>query len=583
MAARVSHSAHRRVLVVPLVRITSALELLTYQVPQNFKVDIGDCVKIPFRTKIIEGVVWAEDSVNERKGIKVIDSRVANLSLTSEQISIATWLHESTLTPLTTILRSMLLADAVDVHDHPVRQTKTSTVICPTGNTREKVIAQWSQRIAAEQSYTLIVVPNQGAALQWMASLQRLQPMHITPPRSKQAQQMLRVALRSTKTYITTHVGLLYPLPHIDRVILDLADDEAYFAFEQAPRVDIRNLTAAFVHAHGSSLLILTRWLSPTVAALFPKSEWKIIGSPPSLTLIDRQHEPTGERGRVPPSYLIEKLTSTRTLWLHARTNEAGRYVCSDCGTHVPCPTCGKPLRVRSRTPLTLECLQDHLRISAPSVCGTCKGTRLSTRSPGIQQVARTIAGVANDQSVATLERGATQGNLQTATHVIATTAIGSYPMLRFEAAVFLQPDRYFSQPGYRSAEQFFSALAVVRAAVSPGGLVYVVTYNSENPAYQDSLNLEQWTRQTLREREALHYPPAGTLVVLQPRKRSASPAPQPFLQAIALTGVQSSNVGSAWVLRTRKENQPQLLRWIFQNLDPTWEAMVNPPALPSD
>ncbi len=583
MAASVNARPHRRVLVVPLIRLTSALELLTYQVPANLEVSIGTCVRIPFRTKVIEGIIWAEDVTAERKGIKAIGSIVGSFHLTPEQISIATWLHENTLTPLPTILRSMVLAEGEDVHGQPVSKTESSTIVCPTGTARDKVLSEWAKKISAKTSCTLIVVPNQGAALQWADALKDLQPLYIIPPRSKKAQQDFRAALRRTKTYVTTHIGLLYPLPHVDRVIVDLADDEAYFAFEQAPRLDVRNLAVAFAKAHAAALRILTRWVSPTVVGIFTQSKRTIIGTEPGVTLVDRQNEPARERGHTPPTYLIEKLQTTRTLWLHSRTNEAGRYVCNDCGTQVLCPTCAKPLRVRTRSPLILECLQDRLQTAAPSTCSTCKGSRLSTRSPGIQQVARAIADTASGQSVATLERGAVQGNLQTATHVVATTAIGSYPSLRFEAAAFLQPDRYFSQPGYRSAEQGFSALALARAAVLPSGSVYVVTYNADNAAYQAIPKLEQWTLRTLQEREALLYPPAGTLVVLQPRNRSTSPAQQPFREPISLAGVKAAQLGEVLILRTKKSNQQHLLQWVSQKIDPTWEAIVNPPTLPQD
>lgn len=583
MATSVIPQTSRRVLVIPLIRVTPSLTALSYNVPAGLEVSPGGCVQIPFRTKTIEGIVWAEDTTKKRKGTKSILSRKENFCLTTEQLAIAKWLQQQTLTPLNIILRSMVLGERRESQTKSRAQSKVTIVECPTGLARQKVLMKWSQRIAAKVAYTLIVVPNQGAASQWMALLKNLKPLHIVPPRGATAQRRLLTDLRATKTYITTHAGLLYPLPPIDRVILDLADDEGYFAFDQAPRVDLRALTITFARAHCAALLVLTRWLSPAVVGTLGSSEATRIGERPVAILIDRQNEPPGERGHLPPSYLLERLQKTRTLWLHSQTSEAGRYVCSDCGTAVLCPTCTTPLRVRSRNPLILECVRDHLKIAAPSTCTHCKGTKLSTRGPGIQQVARTIAELTGSQTVATLERGTVQGDLESALHVVSTTAIGSYPALTFAAAVILQPDSYFSQQGYRSAEQFFSAFALARAAVTPQGSLFIVTYKPETLAYTFLNNPNSWTDQTLRERAELNYPPAGTMVVLQPRKRVTNPTPQPFHEMHIPNGISKVIIKNSWLLRAANLKHDALLQCIQQYLDPSWEAIVNPPALPQD
>lgn len=581
MATGVTSSASRMVFVVPLIRVTPSLALLTYTVPPNLTLHPGDFVRIPFRTKVIEGIVWSDDSSAPRPGTKAILERIEHSVLTAQQLVLAQWLHQETLTPLNVILRSMVPGDGGTSPPLHPGQAKGTVVECATGSARQEVIVKWAERIAAETDRTVIVVPHQGAVLQWAEALEALRPLHIVPSRTIAAQHHLRQALGETRLYITTHVGLLSPFPPVQRVIVDLADDEAYYAYDQAPRVDIRTLAAEFARINCTSLLVLTRWLSPAVAGAFGKHTPTTIGSRPDVTLIDRQNEPASERGHLPPSYLLEKLQGTRTLWLHSRTSEAGRYVCFDCGTPVLCPTCSKPLRVRSRSPLTLECLQDHLKLEAPSTCAVCRGTRLSTRGPGIQQVARTIADQVGAGPVATLERGSIQGDLSKALHVISTTAIGSYPTLTFAAAVLLQPDSYFSQSGYRATEQFFSTLALARAALTPEGTLYVVTYKPETPAYAFLNDPDAWTPQALQERELLHYPPAGTLVILQPRKRSTNPSQQPFAQTDVPVGVTVTQTQNAWLLRTVRIHQGMLLQWIQANLDPSWEATVNPPSLP--
>lgn len=581
MATRVNTT--RTVEVVPLIRVTPSLALLSYRVPAGLRVFRGAQVRIPFRTKVLDGIVWGESEV-ARKSLKEILQVEIRFSLTETQTALADWLHARTLTPLNVVLRSMLTASYPQAQPgNKPSPPKKTVVVCPTETARQEILARWAQQVASKRACTLVVVPNQGAATQWLAALASLKPLHIVPPRTTAAQQRLRADLKATATFVTTHSGLLTPLPKLDRIILDLADDEGYFAYDQAPRVDIRYLVAELARLHGARLLVLTRWWSPAVRTLFGQSTPIVLGTLPPVTLVNRQDEPPGERGKLPPSELLERLRTTRTLWLHNRTSEAGRYVCFDCGSPVLCPKCKKPVRVKTQDPLVLECVADNVRIEAPSACAVCKGSRLSTRGPGIQQVARTIADTVRGSTVATLERGTLQGDPQAATHVVATTAIGSYPSLTFAAAVILQADSYFSQPGYRSAEQFFSVLALTRASVSRGGSVYVVTYNPETKAFAFFNSTDAWSQQTLAERAALHYPPAGTLVILQPRKRIATPAEQPLAAASLPLGVSKTVLKNSWLLRTAKDREGELLAWVQQHLDVTWEAVVNPPALPAD
>jgi primosomal protein N' len=583
MATSVNIAERKRVLVVPLIRVPPTLAMLSYTVPEGVHVSLGDSVQIPFRTKAIEGIVWAKDASKPRNDMKALLGRGEGLSLTPEQLRIAQWLHTETLTSLNVILRSMVRGIGGFHRSAAQQQQKVTIVECQSHAARQNVLQQWAKRLAAERATTLIVVPHYGAGTEWLALLAKLQPVQIVPTRSIAAERQLRTQLVATKIFLTTHVGLLAPLPKIDRVILDLADDEAYFAFDQAPRVDVRSLAATFARVHGATFLILTRWMSPVVAGISPSTVPTILGTRPSVTVIDRQGEPPSERGHLPPSYLLEKLQYTRTLWLHTRTSEAGRYVCSDCGTIVVCPTCSKPFRVLARSPLTLECVRDHVRIEAPSTCTVCKGTKLSTRGAGIQQVARTVADFVGSGEVATLERSAQSGTIERAKHVIATTAIGSHPTKPFDAVALLQPDSYFSLPGYRSAEKFFSTLALARTVTAPHGALYIVTHKPETPAYKFLDDPDAWTKQTWQERATLHYPPAATLIVLQPRKRSTQPAEVPFSSPPTLPGVIETHLGSTWLLRAAQPQHGELLQWVQQHLDPSWEATVNPPELPLD
>jgi hypothetical protein len=72
-------------------------------------------------------------------------------------------------------------------------------------------------------------------------------------------------------------------------------------------------------------------------------------------------------------------------------------------------------------------------------------------------------------------------------------------------------------------------------------------------------------------------------VVVLQPRKRISRPAGNALTETALPRGVSRAQLGAGWLLRTTHAQRSTLLAFLQRHLDPTWEAVVNPPVLPLD
>ncbi len=570
-------TSHTIVQVVPLIRVIPTLAVLDYEVPNSIAVQPGMVVRIPFRRQTIDGIVWKLDaSLGERKRKPV--ERVTEAALSSTQLALMQWLHQETNTPLNVVGR--LFTPTVTRLTRAVQDQVSARrlVLCATLPAHEQVISSWVQQLLRTQEHVLILCPSQAYVRLWQEKLPETQTTVLQRELSAVGRKRAHAELSAKRFFLTTHSGLYSPLPHLHRVIIDLADDPGYFAFEQAPRVDLRQVAEKLAALNGAILVGCARYVNPEVAALFPNTVTKSIGAQAAVQILDRSTEPPAMRGAIIPAHLLERLASTRTLWLHNRLNESRKYVCKDCGAPVACPNCQTPLQVQSVQPVQLWCPKDRTRLLGPAACSVCHSAAFVQRGYGLLHTAREIRAVEPDVSVVSK----LQRTLPKTLHVVATTAIAAHIQQRFEAAVVVQPDSLLTSGQYRSEENFLDLLALVRQFVAPTGTVYIPTFQPDHQTLQFLQDLGAWLQKTKAERAQLLYPPEGTLVTLGRRLRLQETAVQPLPAAALPADIISQTGENQWVLRCSKAARPKLLQFLRKTLEPTWEATVDPPHIDS-
>ena len=86
--------------VIPLIRLAPSVALLDYALPALHTLQVGDIVRVPFRSTSVRGVVWEILSAEERtRPLKSVSSQTSEY-LTAEQLAIARWMQAETCTPL---------------------------------------------------------------------------------------------------------------------------------------------------------------------------------------------------------------------------------------------------------------------------------------------------------------------------------------------------------------------------------------------------------------------------------------------------------------------------------------------------
>jgi len=566
--------------VVPLRRVPAKFSILDYNLGRaSDRPNLGEIVAIPFGKSTIQGVVWAKGpspgtQTFSRKSFTVSKTRQ---SLTPQQLALARWLTRETLTPPNVVALAMP-PGPTQFSGAPQPSRSPIGILAARLEEREKVIESFSKR-HTDAGVTFVLIPALPYSEQWLRAFGNTVVLlhgRLTAAQRRKAIQKVAQA----RVIVSTGVGLGSPLPRIHHLIIDQADDDGYFAFDQAPRVDLRRTAQALGKLHGAALTLLARWQSPTLQGIFPEAQWRGGEATLPLTVIDRTGEPGPERAVNVATALLPKLTPGRTLWLVNRRSEAGRLECQDCGATVACPQCGQVLRVqRERGSLQLHCEKDNLTTAVPEQCANCRGARLTPRGRGVQAVAADLRAHLGG-SVATLDA---QHPLTspTATHVVATTAIANELAQRFQRVVLVQTESFLFPGQYRGTEEFFTTLALAQQHLVAEGETFCQTFSADQPILQG--NRSAVVAADLLTRSQLHYPPLGTLIVLTPRNgRTNRGAPLPEkLQREASQQWTVTMTPHQWVVRSSNNQRSQLLAFL-QHLDPGWQATVDPPDLPA-
>jgi primosomal protein N' len=573
--------------IIPLRRVPPNLSLLTYAIAKDSRLpEIGEILKIPFGLKSIFGLVWSQvklDTLSQLKIKCVSTPKKCELKATKIQLKTLEWLNSETLTPYNDIALRMVFSNQPDdVNQINNVLSPISIITAPTFESHKRCIQEWSQKLKQDPGNTLILLPTINDVVLWKKSLPSKHVfIHAAVSKTKILKTICKKS--SSQIFIGTYSALFFPLPKINRIIVDYADDEAYFTFDQRPRIDIKKLVIQYSKFQGAKLIFLCRWLNPELTRISKNAELTEIASFPPITLIDRNNEPYES-----PRPSISQITFThvsqgRNLWFVRARGEAQLLRCKDCGANVKCEKCGTNLRLISKNPETLECPIDLTRSIAPSVCKVCKGISFHYLLPGIKSVTTEIKKYFPEAKICTYEKGKHVGDLENSNHIISTSAIRTTNTKLFNNIIVLQGDSFASQAfDYRSQEKELELLATLRQLLLPKGKLYIQTFQPDHNFFKLAEKPSFASTEILLERDKYFYPPSGLLISLTYQNKSVINNP-PLSADIQKEitdkgGIITTN--PVFTLRISLKLKNWVLDILNRNLAKGWEAIIDPPTL---
>ena len=358
-----------------------------------------------------------------------------------------------------------------------------------------------------------------------------------------------RVANGQVQVIVGARSAIFAPCRQLGLIVID-EEHENSFKQESTPRYHARDV--AVMRARLENIPILLGSATPSLESWrnAERGNYTLLRLPkrvldfpmPPVQLIDLRHEP-------PPRGRFRSISHRLERAMHEALREQGQVILllnrRGYATFVQCPSCGQvEMCKHCDLALTFHQARDILLChycgyeqEPPERCSACGKETVRYQGQGTEKLQAEIEDkfpeyiIRRVDSDSMRQRGSHEQVLSAFREGLIHILLGTqmiakgldFPNVTLVGVV--QADVALHMPDFRSAERTFQLLAQVagRAGRGPrGGKVLVQTFSPEQPCIRLAAahDYESFTREELKHRRALHYPPYERMVRVIVRSR---------------------------------------------------------------
>lgn len=540
--------------VIPLRKLPIGADVFSYNIPLRLRAQtsVGRIVQIPFRNQNVYGVV--KEVSRRTKGdfeLKEIKS-VTDLSLTEQQMSIASWLARHYYQSQALVMRQFAAtppkkagsSDAITHHFGNLSLPRISVkdvsrqayVLFQRYGDITAYIIEVIRHLKDRRGQTLIIVPEL-RHLDFIASALQASKLSsqvlIVPPR-QQKNAFFKVWRESQSAPIVLGTGraVLMPFSHLSQVCLVEAENGIFQQAEQNPRYHLVDVIDMIAKTYGAELLLTgfspqinllsrTEKLLPLRQLRTQKQHIEVIDMRPerqrkTYRLLSERTQETIKASSGPALLLLNRLGRARTL------------LCLDCRYVALCSRCGHPLAV-GRSDTALVCSICSLSQAMPLTCPKCHGTNIRWRGAGVSSLVTEIRELLPSRRVIEISGADVDpAEVPRDSIVVATNKVFSLSFRHFSLAVAVNPDVDLQLPRYQAAENLRQHLLKLSAMADR---TLIQTYVPDHYIYQTLADVKAFYRQELVSRKDFGYPPYATFIKVSARNRDRSELRQKMME----------------------------------------------------
>jgi primosomal protein N' (replication factor Y) len=538
-------------------------------------ISIGQIVLVEIGKKPVIGIVLHE--TNQPKYItKPITSIIESNPLPSELVDLALWLSKYYVTPLATVLqtimprglqktrRNILKQQTITKRDRTnivfnEEQLNTLNTLSKydsgtfllqgiTGSGKTELYMDIAKQAIVSGKSAIILVPEIALTSQLISEFSNhFSDLLITHSRMTEAERHIvwQEALNSAKprVVIGPRSALFSPLRNIGVIIADEAHEPS-FKQEHAPKYSALRVATMLGRYHNAKVIFGSATPSVIDRYLAEQSDHPIltltksarIGSVPSnITLVDMTKHNNFKKHRFFSNQLLEQIEETlkigkQVLIFHNRRGSTSTTLCKECGWVAQCPKCFLPLTLHADNHI-LRCHICDYKTDIPTFCPVCKSTDIIHKGIGTKiieselkklfpsiNIARFDADNKDNEAINARYKDLYDGTIDIAigTQVVAKGL--DLPHLRTVGVI--QADAGLALPDFNTNERTFQLLSQVIGRVGRNEhqtQVVVQTYQPSHPsiAYGLKQDYESFYKQTIIERKRALFPPFTHLLKL--------------------------------------------------------------------
>jgi len=418
--------------VYPLKRLPRKMSHFDYMAPENHVLARGNLVEIPYRNKVIWGVVKrVKDTPPRGIELKTIQGVYDGFTLREAELSFFEWLAQD----LAQSPASVLYAAVPRPPKRPRKTTEPLSwlpLTLPSSETDHvlRLVSQLGDRAKAfvqapdlrratavivgylnkhPDQKTLILAPTKRDVELVRSRLTGMQPIVLTGDETNNERFVRWQQFRAQQhgVLLGTRTAALCVDQDVTSIFVLRASDWNFKSTERNPRFDARQVVWDQHERFSANLFLFDVAPTPNIVHRFPETELLSWGSSAPVQVIDTHKErpgkPTSSLTHSSVQAMADVLTQGgRVLCVHNRKGVARSLRCSDCAMTPTCQTCSTVLVAHTHT---MECPRCRTRAPIPLRCSACNGSRLKPFGLGNQEVARELQALFPGVSVSIIDK----------------------------------------------------------------------------------------------------------------------------------------------------------------------------------
>ncbi|MDP2918388.1 MAG: primosomal protein N' [bacterium] len=562
--------------VVPAVAIPgSKSQYFTYESSEG-GVKIGQEVLVPFRSRVLRGIVWGFETGKPSFKLKKIIKIVREIPvLDAKQRELALWIADYYHCPLGLAVRLMLPPSAAKSKNLRLRarrekeqkvrltpdQSKAFKTILAsnqkvfllhgvTGSGKTEIYLRLCERIVRQGKQAIVLVPEISLTTQAIDRFSqrfsgKIALFHSRLTASEKLGAWERLQSGKAKIVIGPRSALFAPLPNLGLVILDEEHDSSFKQYDQTPRYHAREVAIELAKSHNAKVILGSA--TPSLESYYyaQKKHYRLLALPrrikqtlmPEVKIIDMRLEFQRNNRVILSQKLKEELNKIivqkKQAILFVNRRGVSTFVfCRDCGYTLKCPNCEVTLTYHLGRGAALLCHYCDYHAPPPVFCPECQSPNIQYFGLGTERVEEEIKKILPSSRIARFDRDATaaRGSHEKIYNAFCRHKIDILVGTQMLAQGWDLPnvgligiivaDADLNLPDFRAGERTFSLLTQVAGRTGRGreqGKVILQTYNPDNFVISAAANHDylSFAKQELKNREELFFPPFFRLVKL--------------------------------------------------------------------
>lgn len=546
---------------------------LTYAHPSELP--IGQIVIVEVGKKQMIGVILSETKKPTYQTKEII-STIEEIPVPKQLIELSLWLSEYYLTPLASVLQT-ILPSGVNKKRRPSLKTpniskrnrtnilfndeqvavintldeyESGTFLFQgvTGSGKTEVYIELAKKAVSNNKSAIILVPEIALTSQIIAEFSNhFEDLLVTHSKMTEAKRHLiwTEALNSKqpRVVIGPRSALFLPLRNIGLIVIDEAHEPSYKQ-EQSPKYSALRAASMLGRFHGAKVVFGSATPNATDRYLAEKSDKPILTltkkarqntKPPVVSLIDSTKKDNFKRHRFLSDKLISQIETNlndnkQTLIFHNRRGSTNVTLCKNCGWKAECPNCFLPLTLHTDSH-SLICHVCNHRSKAPTSCPQCRHADIVHKGIGTKLIESELQKIFKDANIARFDADnsideAINERYQDLYDGVIDIAIGTQivakgldlPHLR--TVGIIQADSGLALPDFYTNERIFQLLTQVIGRVGRNEhqtQVVIQSYQPDHPSIKHSLtqDYETFYKEIINERKRGLFPPFTHLLKL--------------------------------------------------------------------